>query len=115
MMKCKHPSPGNSRVQEVFNCRGRGIKRVMLGTIHGVTDPIMCGTHSDIWSDRGYRVMRFDPRRWCDGCENEIDPDTCHCGEAFDTHNRGSGHAPVAMGCQCPVVKNKRDDDDDDA
>lgn len=37
----------------------------------------------------------------CLGCGWEIDPETCHCGEAMNKHHMGSGHSPVPAGCTC--------------
>lgn len=37
----------------------------------------------------------------CQGCGNEIDPETCHCGSPVDMHGMGDGHLPVPMGCTC--------------
>ena len=38
----------------------------------------------------------------CDGCGNEIDPTTCHCGDPMESHSAwSSGHSPVPMGCDC--------------
>ena len=37
----------------------------------------------------------------CPGCKQEVDPETCQCGEAADDHNQGAGHGPVPMGCVC--------------
>jgi hypothetical protein len=41
----------------------------------------------------------------CRGCGREIDPETCHCGDATDDHNQGSGHSPVSMGCMCHAMR----------
>lgn len=37
----------------------------------------------------------------CEGCSRDVDPTTCCCGSPFASHDLGSGHAPVAMGCVC--------------
>lgn len=46
-----------------------------------------------------------EKRLVCSGCNQEIDEDTCHCGEAVSAHNQGSGHSPVAMGCECHMER----------
>ena len=44
----------------------------------------------------------------CDGCGNEIDPTTCHCGDPMESHSAwSSGHSPVPMGCDCMRDKTK--------
>lgn len=45
-----------------------------------------------------------DARSICDGCDKEIDPDTCGCGSPID-HSRYEGHSPVPMGCDCQREK----------
>jgi len=40
----------------------------------------------------------------CAGCDNEIDPDWCHCGEAMDAHTISSNYGPVPLGCTCGYV-----------
>lgn len=50
------------------------------------------------------KPLIVDERPRCTCCESEIDPDTCHCGEATDAHNIGSGHSPVPMGCTCHLM-----------
>ena len=45
-----------------------------------------------------------DDQPLCYGCGYEIDPDTCHCGDSINSHNIGSGHSPVPMGCVCGYV-----------
>lgn len=37
----------------------------------------------------------------CLFCHMTIDPNTCHCGDPVDSHNEGSGHSPVPLGCIC--------------
>jgi hypothetical protein len=37
----------------------------------------------------------------CEGCGNEIDPETCHCGDPIKGHSYSSGHGAVPMGCDC--------------
>jgi hypothetical protein len=39
-------------------------------------------------------------RPQCPDCHNEIDPDTCHCGQGINEHG-GETHSFVPMGCQC--------------
>jgi len=36
----------------------------------------------------------------CPGCKQEIDPDTCWCGDLMKGHSY-DGHSPVPMGCDC--------------
>lgn len=90
-------------------CSKRGTRRVRVGTIDGVTDPIVCESHAKTWSARCYVVERFDPRSYCGGCRNEIDPDCCHCGE--DHKSPGTdyygGHGMVPMGCTCGYATEK--------
>lgn len=38
--------------------------------------------------------------RICSGCGNEIDPETCGCGDPMKPHN-DSSHTAVPMGCDC--------------
>lgn len=38
---------------------------------------------------------------FCDGCGQEIDPDTCHCGSAMEGGREYHGHDAVPMGCRC--------------
>jgi hypothetical protein len=35
----------------------------------------------------------------CEGCGNEIDPDTCGCGEPINGYH--DNHTPIPMGCDC--------------
>lgn len=35
----------------------------------------------------------------CPGCKNEIDPETCHCGESIP--GNCDNHSPIPMGCNC--------------
>jgi hypothetical protein len=38
----------------------------------------------------------------CPSCENEIDPEVCHCGDAIKNHSfLNSNHGPIPMGCTC--------------
>jgi hypothetical protein len=37
----------------------------------------------------------------CEGCEQEIDPFTCHCGIWIKHHSWDDGHTAVPMGCSC--------------
>jgi predicted amidophosphoribosyltransferase len=41
----------------------------------------------------------------CPRCENEIDPEVCHCGDYIKDHGYNSGHSPVPMGCTCGYAK----------
>ena len=41
---------------------------------------------------------------FCPGCEKQIDPEVCHCGEAVASHGSYSGHSPVPLGCDCGRV-----------
>lgn len=40
--------------------------------------------------------------RICEGCGNEIDPETCGCGSRID--HPWDGHSPIPMGCDCGRV-----------
>lgn len=54
-----------------------------------------------------YYVVGVDPASAdgtvvsCCGCHNEIDPDTCYCGDPREGHSWGLGHGFVPMGCTC--------------
>jgi hypothetical protein len=37
----------------------------------------------------------------CSGCNQEIDPYTCGCGDAIKGHGYDNGHGPVPLGCDC--------------
>lgn len=37
----------------------------------------------------------------CPGCKNEIDPETCHCGEPIGKFNSCDNHSPIPIGCNC--------------
>lgn len=43
--------------------------------------------------------MNDRPREVCDGCGQEIDPETCGCGSPIDHYP--DGHSPIPMGCDC--------------
>ena len=43
----------------------------------------------------------------CNYCYQEIDVNTCHCGDLISDHGIGSGHSPVPMGCMCGYAKFK--------
>jgi hypothetical protein len=40
-------------------------------------------------------------RPTCSGCGNEIDPDTCWCGDLKEGHERVMEHPFIPMGCNC--------------
>lgn len=40
-----------------------------------------------------------EPAHVCPGCGNEIDPETCWCGEG--DHGYGDGGPFIPMGCEC--------------
>jgi hypothetical protein len=40
----------------------------------------------------------------CDGCGNDIDPHTCHCGDGYHGWGEG-GHGFTPMGCTCGFAK----------
>lgn len=40
------------------------------------------------------------PEPTCPRCGHEIDPTTCHCGDAIDGRAHDN-HYPVPMGCRC--------------
>ena len=40
-------------------------------------------------------------RAICPGCGNEIDSETCWCGDLIRNHTLDAGHVPVPMGCDC--------------
>ena len=47
-------------------------------------------------------AQEVDHRPVCPGCESEIDPDTCGCGDAREGHGYGGGgHGFIPMGCGC--------------
>lgn len=41
----------------------------------------------------------MDSKNICEGCGNEIDPETCGCGSPID--HFPDGHSPIPMGCDC--------------
>jgi hypothetical protein len=41
----------------------------------------------------------------CPRCKNEIDPETCWCGDWIKDHGTFCGHSPVPMGCHCFFAK----------
>lgn len=41
---------------------------------------------------------------FCEGCNKEIDPDVCHCGDLMIDHTAHGGHCLVPMGCICGHV-----------
>lgn len=41
----------------------------------------------------------------CPYCNQEIDPDTCWCGDEIK-HSPYAGHSPVPMGCSCGRITN---------
>lgn len=95
-------------------CSKRGTRRVRVGTINGVTDPIVCESHAKTWSDRCYVVEAFDSRSYCTGCKRDIDPDCCHCGDYIKDHRGGDGcHFAVPMGCVCFYAKPSSDESTD--
>jgi hypothetical protein len=38
---------------------------------------------------------------FCKFCKEEIDEDTCYCGEDVMDHHAWSGHMAVTLGCKC--------------
>lgn len=45
-------------------------------------------------------INKANTRPTCPGCKQEIDPDTCHCGDPMDKHTWGHGHSgPLRGGC----------------
>lgn len=40
----------------------------------------------------------------CEGCNQPIDIETCHCGDPVDQHGLWCGHSPVYMGCICHTL-----------
>lgn len=57
-------------------------------------------------TDRKAYRANFDEIDWhrptiCPGCKNEIDPETCHCGETIGKHAYCDNHSPVPAGCTC--------------
>lgn len=37
----------------------------------------------------------------CPGCQQDIDPTVCWCGDPTNEHSQSSNHAVVPMGCCC--------------
>ena len=37
----------------------------------------------------------------CHGCNNEVDRDTCQCGDSLAAHDAWSGHGFYPSGCVC--------------
>ncbi len=38
---------------------------------------------------------------YCRGCNNEIDPYICHCGQEKDCYDHRHSHQFIPMGCRC--------------
>ena len=55
-----------------------------------------------------------DGREVCSGCDQEIDPDCCGCGDSKQGHSAWGGHPFVPMGCHCYRDKGESDSEDDD-
>jgi hypothetical protein len=56
--------------------------------------------------DEGRFRENFDQINWrrpsvCPGCNQEIDPTTCHCGEDIRPGIVHDNHYPVPQGCNC--------------
>lgn len=49
-------------------------------------------------------------REFCAGCGQEIDPETCGCGDSIDHYP--DGHSPIPMGCECGRDLGIDDDDE---
>jgi hypothetical protein len=45
-----------------------------------------------------------DKITFCEGCNKEIDPEVCHCGDLMIDHIAYEGHYPVPMGCICGYI-----------
>lgn len=43
--------------------------------------------------------MSTEERSICEGCGEEVDLETCHCGDPMDGYH--DNHAPIPMGCVC--------------
>jgi len=50
--------------------------------------------------DKGMNAAKPE-REKCEGCGQEIDPDTCGCGDPMEGHSTLSGHSAIPMGCDC--------------
>ena len=52
------------------------------------------------------------PREICPHCKQEIDPETCWCGDSIESHGAAIGHSAVPMGCNCGREFPAETDDD---
>jgi hypothetical protein len=57
------------------------------------------GTHSSKEGRETYVGPSSVKRETCPNCKQEIDPETCHCGDPMDGHS--GEHSGVPMGCMC--------------
>lgn len=45
--------------------------------------------------------MSLSTHEICKGCGEEVDVETCWCGDDLLAHGEWSNHSPVVMGCRC--------------
>ena len=55
----------------------------------------------------GTTVQPAAARPVCPGCNQEIDPDCCYCGDGPGAHKGAWGHSYVPMGCNCHGLTDK--------
>lgn len=86
--------------ERVVWCQTHGYRVRKVEVRHGVC-------HYECGPKRGGITMACMPTEHptCPGCENEIDPETCHCGETIKPGVVHDNHSPVPMGCDCGRVK----------
>jgi hypothetical protein len=90
-----NPENGNGRWRSTttWACRIFGHK-----SIDDPGDRLLCARLGCHWE----QSMVRDHLVRCEDCENALDPDWCHCGDAIEDHRGMShNHSPVPMGCTC--------------
>lgn len=79
-----------------------------VATVPGTPGSYSCSDpREDARTPAGSSIALPRSREICPGCGNEIDPDTCGCGDAIEGHSIWSGHSPIPMGCDCGRVKTR--------
>ncbi len=68
---------------QVYSGTGEDIDEHCIATVYGLIDQML----PDV----------------CQGCSQEIDPNTCGCGQTRDDHGHplNVGHSFIPMGCDC--------------
>jgi hypothetical protein len=76
----------------------------ILDDVHPLVEPVPCRGFQGLWSLPPVveDAVRARMVVTCPHCENEIEPDTCHCGESRENHRDLQDEHPfVPMGCDC--------------